>query len=365
VFTILSNLRLLERWERSGVSGTSLYASSCGEILRQLRNSDLVIINGLEMTLKLCELFAVAPWLRRPLVAVDVVLRKPESVKSWLSAAMTRQLLRKVEYFLHYFRDLSGYKEYFDVGPERSGYVPFKPNLRYRVEARPNAKGEYVLCLGYSMRDYETFFKAVGKLGYPAAIAAPNFAELRRHYSRFPRSLSEVPANVRLLPDDGSQESLVRILSGAKLVVLPILKSSLCASGIGICLNSMMLGKCVLISRGPGGSDVLTDEALFFEPDADDLAAAMQRAYENDELRKDTAARGHAYALSLGGEPELYERVLTAAAHWYTHRRCSRGVAMAGDIPLNSSSYSQGARALAGENGRLAPVSSSGVHSCH
>src|SRR3954464_15278393 len=103
MFTIVSNLRLPERWERSGVSGTSLYASSCGEILRQLRNSDLVIINGLEMTLKLCELFAVAPWLRRPLVAVDVVLRKPESVKSWLSAAMTRQLLRKVDYFLHYF----------------------------------------------------------------------------------------------------------------------------------------------------------------------------------------------------------------------------------------------------------------------
>ncbi|MFL6439690.1 MAG: glycosyltransferase [Terriglobales bacterium] len=325
MFSIVSNLRLPARWERSGVSGTSLYASSCGEILRQLRNSDLVIINGLEMTLKLCELFAVAPWLRRPLVAVDVVLRKPESVKSWLSAAMTRQLLRKVDYFLHYFRDLSGYRKYFDVGPERSGYVPFKPNLRYRVEAKPDADGEYVLCLGYSMRDYKTFFKAVGKLGYPAAIAAPNFAELCRHYSRFPRSLSEVPANVRLLADDGSQESLVRMLRGAKMVVLPIVKSSLCASGIGICLNSMFLGKCVLISRGPGASDVLTHQALFFEPeDTHDLAAEIRRAWDGEELRNTTAACGHAYALSLGGEPELYERVLTAAVQWHAHKRCSR-----------------------------------------
>jgi glycosyltransferase involved in cell wall biosynthesis len=336
MFTILSNLRLPARWERSGVSGTSMYASSCCEILRQLRNSDLVIINGLEMTLKLCELFAVAPWLRRPLVAVDVVLRKPESVKSWLSAAMTQQLLRKVDYFLHYFRDLSGYRKYFDVGPERSGYVPFKPNLRYRVEAKPDADGEYVLCLGYSMRDYKTFFKAVGKLGYPAAIAAPNFAELCRHYSRFPRSLSEVPANVRLLADDGSQESLVRMLRGAKMVVLPILKSSLCASGIGICLNSMFLGKCVLISRGPGASDVLTNQALLFEPeDASALAVAIHRAWEDASLRKNTAAAGHAYALSLGGEPELYERVLTTAVHWYTHRRCSPQPARTGEMQLN------------------------------
>jgi glycosyltransferase involved in cell wall biosynthesis len=344
MFTILSNLRLRSPWDSCGVSGASVYAPSYNEFLRHLRSSDLVIVNGLEVTLKLCRLFSAAPWLRRPLVAVDVVLRKPHSMKSCLSTAMTRQLLRKVDYFLHYFRDLNGYEQYFAIGPERSGYVPFKPNLRYRVEAQPNADGEYVLCLGYSMRDYESFFNAARKLGYPAAIAAPNFPELRRHYSRFPPSLTEVPANVSLLPDDGSQESLVRILRVAKMVVLPMLKSSLCASGIGICLNSMLLGKCVLISRGPGASDVLTDQALFFEPeDADDLAAAMQRAWENEELRKNTAACGHAYALSLGGEPELCGRVLTAALDWYAHRRCSREIEGTCNTSADSSSSLQGA----------------------
>lgn len=324
VFTILSNLRLLPRWERCGISGASIHVESWGEFLRQLRNSDLVVVNGLEMTLKLCELFTVAPRLRRPLVAVDVVLRRPDAVKGWLSAQVTRQLLVHVDYFLHYFRDLDGYERYFGITRERSEYVPFKPNLRYRVNVRPNADGEYVLCLGYSLRDYETFFDAIGKLNYPVAIAEPNFAELRRHRSRFTRRLNEVPANVLFLPDDGSQESLVRMLVGAKLVVLPILNSSLCAAGIGIYLNSMLLGKCVLVSRGPGASDVLTDQALLFEPeDASALMNAIRRCWEDDSLRRKIAAAGHAYAISLGGEPELYERILTKSLQWYAHRTCS------------------------------------------
>src|SRR5438270_5616737 len=273
MLTILSNLRLPSSWDCSGVRGATVYAGNFRGLARGLRECDLVVLNGLGATLQMCELFTVAPRLQRPIVAVDVVLRKSDTVKSWFSAAVTRHLLRKVDYFLHYFRDLGGYEKYFGISPDRSAYIPFKPNLRHRVQVQPNADGEYVLCIGHSMRDYETFFDAVDNLPYPAAIPMPDFRELRRHRSRFTRPINGLPKNVRILPDDKSQESLVRILAGAKLVVLPILKSSICASGIGIYLNSMLMGKCVLLSRGPGASDVLTDQAILFEPeDANDLA---------------------------------------------------------------------------------------------
>jgi glycosyltransferase involved in cell wall biosynthesis len=286
-----------------------------------LRDSDLVVVNGLEMTLRLCKLFTVAPFLQRPLVAVDVVLRKPDSARRLLNALVTRRLLKQVDYFLHYFRDLHGYEKYFGVTPERSGYVPFKPNLRHRAEINPNADGEYVLCIGQSVRDYETFFDAVSGLPCPAAIPAPDFRELRRHRSRFTRGLGGVPTNVRVLEDDKSEECLLRIVSGARLVVLPILRSSLCASGIGMYLNSMLLGKCVVLSRGPGASDVLTDQAIMVEPeDPDALARAIRCAWDDDILRKKTAAAGYAYAISLGGEPELCDRVLAMAVHWYAER---------------------------------------------
>ena len=329
MFTVLSNLRLPPQWQRSGISGVSVCAQNCSEVVRHLRDSDLLVVDGLELTLTLCELFAIAPWLRRPLVAVDVVLRKPEGMKNRLSAAITRRLLKHVDYFLHYFRDLNGYAKHFDIGSERSGYLPFKPNLRYRVEAQPDADGEYVLCLGYSMRDYETFFEAVEDLPYAAAIPEPDFGELRNHRSRFTRGLNALPGNVRVLSDDGSQASLVRILSGAKLVVIPILKSSICASGIGIYLNSMLLGKCVLLSRGPGTSDVLDDEAVFFDAeDPGHLRSTIRRVWGDDNLRLSTAAAGHAYALSLGGEPELWDRVLENAVRWYVDRNATN------DLPV-------------------------------
>ena len=331
MFTILSNLRLPLRWKRDGVSGSSTYVEHVSEFLRHLRASDLVVVNGLEVTLRLCSLFTAAPWLRRPLVAVDVVLRKPHTARGRLAAKVNRHLLGNVDYFLHYFRDLEGYKKYFAIGPDRSGYVPFKPNLRHRLEVEPDAEGEYVLCLGQSMRDFETFFDAMGRLPYLAAIPAPDFRELREHGSRFTRTLGDVPRNVRLLLDDKSQDSLLRMLKGAKLIVLPILKSSICASGIGIYLNSMLLGKCVLISSGPGASDVLSDQAILFEPeDAHSLATAIRGAWEDEALRKRVAVAGHRYALSLGGEPELCERVLEAVVHWYSQPKSCRDAMIAG-----------------------------------
>ena len=40
------------------------------------------------------------------------------------------------------------------------------------------------------------------------------------------------------------------------------------------------------------------------------LAAMIRRAWEDDALRKSTAARGCQYATSLGGEQDLYRNIL-------------------------------------------------------
>ena len=53
--------------------------------------------------------------------------------------------------------------------------------------------GQYVLCFGQSMRDFDTFFDAVERLPYAAAITRPDLARLRLHGSRFSRSLDQLP----------------------------------------------------------------------------------------------------------------------------------------------------------------------------
>ena len=147
-------------------------------------------------------------------------------------------------------------------------------------------------------------------------------AGLRAHHARFTRPPGGLPPNVRILDDDGSEPSQIRILGNAKIVVLPILKASLVASGISTCLNAMQLGKCVIGSEGPGMSDIFQDEIIAVPPeDPVALAAAIKRAWEDEVLRSRTGHAGHLYALKAGGETELYQRIINCTVLWYRRRK--------------------------------------------
>ena len=306
----------------NGLRGDSVPASTAGEFWRRREDGTVWLVNcHTTLTLQLGALKRIAP-AGVSLIAVDLVLRAPARWRDKLPVAVKRRLLRRVDHFIHYFRDLSGYETVFGIGPDRSSFTPFKVNLvdRYRVN-RADDGGDYVLCLGRSMRDFDTFFDAVERLPYPAAITRPDPALLARHGGRFTRDAARLPENVRLLEDDGSDESLMRIVKGAKLVVLPVLKSSMVASGISTALNAMILGKCVIGSEGPGMSDIFTGEVLVAPPeDAAALSEVIRRAWEDDNLRSRTAANGFEYARQAGGEPELYQRVIDQLAAWYTDR---------------------------------------------
>ncbi|MEK7405620.1 MAG: glycosyltransferase [Acidobacteriota bacterium] len=324
---ILTNIaRFPARWTTSGGErGQAVQVSSLGGILRQLGRAHLILIDcNPKLVLQVCALFTAFPWMRRPLVANDLVLRQPERLSHRLLLGPKRLLLARVDHFIHYFKDLSGYQRYFGIGPERSSFVPFKPNLRGHYHGGPDADGQYVLLFGRSLRDFDTFFDAIERLPYPAAIARPDFAELRAHGARFTRPLDRLPPQVRLLEHrTGEIESQIHALRGARLVVLPLLKS--CLVGVGTCLNAMLLGKCVIISQGPATNGLLAEEALIVPPeDPAALAEMVRRAWVDDGLRERTAAAGHRYASSLGGERELIQRLLDCAVAWRRQSQWAR-----------------------------------------
>ncbi len=320
---ILTNFdRFPETWSVStGESGTAIMLKTFPEFRRKAPESDLILINGdPDLVFRLCLYFFLAPRKRRPIVGVDLVLRKPLTLGARLRALYKKALLSRVAHFINYFKRSEGYEKYFGITPGRSSFIHFKPNLRYRYDVKPSADGTYILCFGRSQRDYDTFFRAVSRLPYPAAIPRPNFKNLKKHGSRFTCPLDRLPPNVALLDDDGSQAAMIRVFEGARLVVLPILGSSILA-GVGVYLNAMLLGKCVIMSECSGASDVLTDQALFVPPeDPEALAKMIRRVWEDDQLRIRTAEAGYRHALSLGGEPELRQRVLEKTMEWYrTH----------------------------------------------
>lgn len=314
---ILTNFeRFPENWRSTtGLTGRAIMLKTAWQFLRHARQCDLIVINSaVRLVFQLSALFLLFPFLRKPIMSHDIVLRQPRSRKARLTAPIKRFLLSRIDHFTLHFRILDGYQKYFGVGPNRASYLPSKPNIRYRYQYNVDPEGEYILCFGRSERDYDTFFAAMSQLTYPAAIPPPNFAQLAKHASRFTWQLSDLPPNIRILEDDGSVQSLIHIIEKARLVVLPILKSRIAPSGIGTYLNAMLMGKCVIMSEGPGTSDVLTEEALMTPPeDANALAAMIRRVWEDDALRLRTAKAGRLYSENCGGEPELRQRVLDRA----------------------------------------------------
>lgn len=290
---------------------------SAWQFFKHSRTAQLVVINcDVGLTLKLAALYLLFPFWRRPILGHDIVLRKPLTFRARWTLPAKRFLLSRIDHFSLHFHILEGYKKYFGIKPERVSYLPSKPNIRYRYAYKVGPNGDFVLCFGRSERDYDTFFEAMERLpDLPAVIPPPNFAAFARHAARFSRPLDQLPKNVRVIEDDGSVESLIRIIEQAKVVVLPTVASRIAPSGIGTYLNAMLMGKCVIASHGVATTDVLLNgEALLVPPeDPEALAAMIRRAWDDRELREKTAEAGRKYSEACGGEPELRQRVLDRA----------------------------------------------------
>jgi glycosyltransferase involved in cell wall biosynthesis len=287
-------------------------SESWPEVARLMATADLIVIDCRdELLYRIATRFLLRPWTRRPLVAVDLVLRKPVKWRHRAGAVVKRRLLRRVDHFIHYFRDISGYTRYFGISPERSSYVPFKVNSRDAPLSAADLREDYVFTMGRSLRDYDTFIRAVAGLPYPAAIPEFSFEHFEGRDQRFAWTRQNLPQQLSVLADRGNREDLVRNLARARVVVIPTQASSLCASGLSTYLDAMYLGKCVIATSGPGASDLLTDQALLVPPhDVAALREAIRRAWEDDDLRRRTAESGRSYAAALGGEAELLQRIL-------------------------------------------------------
>ncbi|TDT91344.1 glycosyl transferase family 1 [Azorhizobium sp. AG788] len=306
-----------ERWQAAnGRSGSAVHARTLADLRDAAESQDSVyLVNcdpGLTMGVALANL---RPGARRPLVASDMVLRRPEGLKGHLLHPLKRALLSRADLYINLFRDVRGLTEVFGIPAERCAFVPFKVNLTEAEMAASPVAEDYVLCFGRSMRDFDTFFAAMERLPWPGAIARARPADLAAHGARFTWNPDHLPANVLQLDDDGTPAAQARMLARAKLVVIPVLKSSIVASGISTALNAMRLGKCVIGSEGPGMSDVFASEALTVPAeDPAALAAMIDRAWRDDDLRHRTAAAGLAYAAAQGGEGDLAQRIVDMMA---------------------------------------------------
>jgi glycosyltransferase involved in cell wall biosynthesis len=317
---IVTNFKTFpETWTSdTGVAGRTVYADA-GEFEAAANTGDadaVFVVNcDVQTVLQLASRRLVRRGASTPVVAVDLVLRIPSTLRAKILARLKRVLFSRVDLFINYFRDVSALDRYYGIGPARSAYVPFKSNLwSHRVD-EPNPDGGYVLCFGRSLRDFDTFFDAMERIKHPGVIVDPRSAKPEQHGSRFTRSLDTLPANVRVVVDDMSDQSQLDLLKGARLVVVPIVGGSIVCSGISTILNAMALGKCVVTSEGVGVTEIFDDELLTVPvEDAAALADTLDRAWTDHELRARVAEAGWRYALECGPERQMFQRIIDCLA---------------------------------------------------
>lgn len=257
----------------------------------------------------------LTPIWKPKLVLVDIVFAKIHSSLFAGPKALIKALLwRQVDLFISFMKDVRPLRDHFRIAPEKCRYVPFKINPFGRQHLDDSwPEGNYVFTGGKSRRDFTTFCHAMRALGLPGVIVTPQGAEAATHETFL--DLAVVPANVRVVHDDGTQESWLRWVGGSKLVVLCITDDSISPSGVGAYLLAMGLGKCVIITDCPATRDILEDgnEAIIVpQHNVHALTAAIKRAWEDDAWRRAIAESGKRYARSLGGERELVQRFVDA-----------------------------------------------------
>ena len=284
--------------------------------LRKCLAADLVILNIDQKRLMLAGLLRLLwPFARFRLVSADLILRPPKGPKDRVKVFVKRVLFSGVDRFVLYFRNLEGYERFYGIGPDRVTYVRFKVNGWDEIEARerPAPGGAYVLCAGRTLRDVGTFVEAMRRAGCPGLLLQQRRELLAEHGTAAWES--GLPANVRLVVDESDQIGpYLDFISGARLVVIPRFKGDIAPTGISTYLVAMALGRCVVISAGPGAEDVLDGEAVVVPPeDPASLAEQIGRLWEDAGARSETAARGRAYAEEARGEERLLADILRAS----------------------------------------------------
>jgi glycosyltransferase involved in cell wall biosynthesis len=318
---VLSNVRDLDRLP-PGPEVAHRYLGDGAGVLSAFRvfalsfRHDVLLLDGNPPYLwLLCLLRWLWPFGGCRLVSLDIMFVEPRGRKQRLGARLKKFLLRRVDHFIHYFMDLAAYGRYFGITPARSSYVPFKVNGWELIPPAEelSADGEYVFTGGRSLRDLDTFARAMARVPYPGVLLYHDRALMQDNGT--PLSLEGLATNVRAVEDDGSLASWLGQMRGARVVVFTTLPNSIRAIGVSSYLAAMALKKCVVITDGPATRGILTDEAVLVPAaDPEALAEAIRRVWEDGALRERTAAVGRRYAESLGGSERLLADVLAVCA---------------------------------------------------
>jgi glycosyltransferase involved in cell wall biosynthesis len=298
-------------------------------LFSRARGYGVVLVNSSTRgLLGLCFMRWVWPFHHWRLVSLDIHLNEPIGWKQRTATLLKRVLLKKVDLHILFFNDLSGYERWFGITPAKSKFVPFKVNSWETIshDETANGEGEYVFCGGRSLRDLETFKRAMALVPFPGVLLYqqdPSFMALHGT----PVDLAGLPPNVHPERHDGNNVTWIEYIRRAKIVVIPTFANSIYAPGLSLYLLAMGLRRCVIVSEGPQTRGLLDKEAVIVPPeDPGALARAIRKVWDDSVFRKQVADAGRKYAELCAGEERMLADIANACGDFVENKTTESAV---------------------------------------
>lgn len=189
----------------------------------------------------------------------------------------------------HTSSQIDYYEKFFPHIVNKSTFIRFGTDLEFFSPAQLNVredKGKYIICVGYSKRDWNTVVEAYKRLNTNIKLKLVGHIDEKFNGIEGIEQIPFIPI-----------KDVINQIYNAKFCVLP-LESFNYSYGQMTLMQQMALGKCVIAARVPSLVDYIEDgkTAIMYEPkNVDDLASKMQMVIENELLMKEVAQQGQQF----------------------------------------------------------------------
>lgn len=191
------------------------------------------------------------------------------------------------------------YQKFFPWIVEKSKFIRFGTDLQFFNPSELTGKSDkdsYIVCVGYSKRDWDTLVEAYKLLKTDVKLRLVGHVEEKYTSVRGVEQIPFVPI----------KEAIDQI-NNALFSVLP-LESFNYSYGQMTLMQQMALKKCVLTARVPSLVDYIEDmkTAVLYEPKSIcDLAEKMELLIRNDELRNEIGNNAADYLMNECNEQTM------------------------------------------------------------
>lgn len=295
----ISSFPWLERFEKNKLR---FYVWQTIKVLPRLHRYDLIVSHGMQSGVVL------SLWRRLfKTKAKHIVF----DIGSFNSAVETGVALKLMQFasksidgiIYHTGSQKEYYQRFFPWIVNKSQFIRFGTDpeffstqgLRTKPEEEP-----YIICVGYSKRDWKTVVEAWQKLNMPVKLRF--VGKILPEYQGIP-GLEQLP----YIP----VRDLMEQIHNAAFCVLP-LQSFNYSYGQMTLMQQMAMGKCVITARVPSLVDYVRheDTALLYTPeDPEDLRKMMNMVWTDRQLRETIGIHAQAYLRSECNESIMAKEI--------------------------------------------------------